>query len=198
MAFRDLNQGTHAAGGEILDWSYYDSMNVSATLSNNLFQLALGQGSPAKTLDQTNMTSNGQIPTGQRLTIHRIKFMYISQSTYWASAGTAQVQLLYSMLAKTTFEFKIPGKDSLLSLSLAELLGACTLIADVPTASGDNIPLIQSRYHGIYPLNKPITLAQQTSFGCLITHQTAPDAKLYGTTGDIIRIALNGVLERKS
>lgn len=198
MPLKNLNQGTHARGGEVMDWTYFDTFNVSASLSINMFQTAYGQGSPAKTLDNTNMTANGQIPTGQRLTIHRIKMFYVSQSTYWASGGTAIVQKWYNLLAKTTMEFKIPGKDSLLTLTLQELLGPATLVADVPTVSGDNIPIIKPRYSGIFPLNKPIILAEQTQFGVLVTHQTAPDSTLYGTTGDIIRIGLNGILERKS
>lgn len=194
MPLQNLDRGTHARGGEIMDWSYYDSFSLLSTrLANNMFQTAVGQSS--KTLDQTNMTANGIIPTGQRLTIHRIKMFYISQSGSWASAGTAQIQKWYSALAKSTFEFKIPGKDSLLTLTLQELLGPATLVADVPTVSGDSIRFIQPRYSGIFPLNKPIILAANTSFGCLVTHQTAPDATL---DTDIIKIALNGILERKS
>ncbi len=124
--------------------------------------------------------------------------MYISQSTYWASAGTEIIQKWYNLLAKSTLEFKIPGKDSLLTLTLQELLGPATLCADTPTVSGDTIRFIQPRYSGIFPLNKPIILAEQTTFGVLITHQTAPDSTLYGTTGDIIKISLNGILERRS
>lgn len=196
MPLQNLDRGTHSRSGEIMDWSYYDSFNVSAALSINMFQSAVGQSS--KTLDKTNMTSNGQIPTGQRFTIHRIKMLYVSQAAAWASDGTAQVQKWYDLLTKTTFEFKIPGKDSLLTLTLQELLGPATLTAMIPTSSGDNIPIIQPRYSGIFPLNKPIILAEQTTFGCLITHQTAPSADLYGTTGDLVKISLNGILERKS
>lgn len=195
---KNLARGTHAAGGEVLDWTYYDSFNVSASLSVNMFQTALGQGTTPKTLDITNMTTGGSIPTGQRMTIHRIKLTYVSQSSYWASAGTAIIQKFYNLLTKSTFEFKIPGKDSLLTLRLDEILGAATLCADVPTYSGDNIPLISPRYHGIFPLNKPIILAEQTAFSCLVTHQVAPDSTLYGTTGDLIKIGLNGILERRS
>ena len=198
MPLKNLQRGTHSAFGEVLDWEYYDSFNVSATLAINMFQLALGQGSTPKTLDLTNMTVNGQIPTGQRFTIHRIKMHFISQSSYWASGGTTIVQKWYNLLTKSTFEFKIPGKDSLLNGTLNQILGACTLVADVPTVSGDSIPIIKPRYHGIYPLNKPIILAEQTPFSFNVVHQTAPDSTLYGTTGDLIKIILSGVLERKS
>lgn len=198
MPLKNLERGTHSAAGEVLDWTYFDTLTVSATLSTNLFQVALGQGATPKTLDKTNMTVGGMIPTGQRFTIHRIKMTYISQSAYWASAGTANVQYWYSMLTQSTLEFKIPGKDSILTVRLDEILGASTLVADVPTVSGDNIPMIQPRYHGIFPLNKPIILAENTSFGVLITHQTAPNAGLYNTTGDMIKIGLNGILERRS
>jgi hypothetical protein len=198
MPLQNLDRGTHARAGEVLDWTYYDSFAVSAALSVNMFQQAVGQGSTPKTLDQTNMTSNGQIPTGQRMTIHRIKLNYISQATTWASAGTAQTLYFYTMLAKTTLEFRIPGKDSLLTITLAELLGAATLLQMVPTTAGNADATIQPRFHGILPLNKPIILAAQTTFGVLVTHQTAPNAALYTGAGDIVKIGLNGILERRS
>ena len=73
MPLTNLQRGTHSAGGEVLDWSYYDTETVNHSVAvNNLFQLSLGQGSTPKTLELTNMTVNGQIPTGQRLSIHRI------------------------------------------------------------------------------------------------------------------------------
>ena len=191
---RNLSIGTHAKSGEVMDWSYYDSITLlSTTLSFNMFQSAVGQSS--KRLDQTNMTANGLIPTGQRFTIHRVKILYTGQAGTWVSAGTAQLQYLFTALNKSTLEFKIPGKDSLLVLTLQELLGDALQIVVAPTTAGNSLDAPKCRFSGIFPLNKPIILAEQTSFGVLVTHQVANNAAL---DTDILKISLNGILERRS
>jgi hypothetical protein len=189
---RDLSKGTYSKFGEKLDYTYYDSALLAiATTQIRLFQQGLGQGSTPKRQDQTNMSIGGQLPRGQRMTIKNIKIM-LSSAT---ALGTAAVQKLYDMLNQTTFEFIITGKDSLISLTLQELMGISTAIAMTPTAAGDNIPFILPRYHGIFPLNIPIILAEQTNFEVKIIHQVAVDTLLAGM---VLKVGLNGKLERKS
>jgi hypothetical protein len=189
---RDLTKGTRSENTlRLLDWTYYDSMScLSTVLQNRFFTVGLGG---TKTLDQTNMKNNGQIPTGERLTTHRLK-AFITTAT---ALGTAAVQNLYTMLTKTTVEVKISGADSVLTITLQELFGLTSLVALTPTAAGDNIPLAlaQPRFHGIFPLNKPIIWAQNENVEVLLTHQVAPAAALDGV---IIKLGLNGILERKS
>lgn len=189
MALKNLARGTHSAFGEKLDWSYYDTISIdNAIATQRLFALAEGQG--GKTKAETNMSANGQIPTGQRLTIHRIKMLY--KSVAYTSAET---QKFFSLLKNSVFEFFIPGKDSILTLTLQELLGAASLIDLVPAATF-NQPLPEPYFHGQYPLNKPIILAEQTQFHCQITHyNSTPAAAL---KGDLLQISLNGILERRS
>jgi hypothetical protein len=197
MPLSNLQRGTHSAGGEVLDWSYYDTETVShSTTTNNLFQLSLGQGTPPKTLELTNMTINAQIPTGQRLSVHRIKLFYATHSTF----NTAKVLQFYKLLTTSTLEFLIPGKDSLLNMTLHELMGVSTLTALTPTTAGDNIPIIQPRFNGVYPLQKAIILAEQTPFSLRITHQDASALtdNTNGLDGDFIKLSLNGILERRS
>lgn len=189
---RDLTTGTRSETTlRLLDWTYYDRMSLLSTvLQNRFFTVGLGG---TKTLDQTNMKNNGQIPTGERLTTHRLKAFIVSPS----ALGTAAIQSLYTMLAKTTIEVKISGADSILTITLQELFGITSLVAVTPTAAGDNIPVgfAFPRFHGIYPLNKPITWAQNENVEVLLTHQVAPAAGLDGT---LLSIGLNGILERKS
>lgn len=194
MPLQNLKKGTHSIYGEKLDWTYYDQISlISTSTSYKLFAQAEGQGTPAKTLNQTNMNANGQIPTGQRLTISRLKIMYLGIAA--GSAPLANIIHFYNFLANSVLRFYITGKDALLSITLQELLGAATLIPEVP-AGTFNIPIIQPHFHGIFPLNKKIVLAEQTQFHVDIDcYASTPNAAL---NTDTVRIGLNGILERRS
>jgi len=185
-----LQRGTFGSGGEKLDWSYWDTFVLStATSVFRLFVNPLGAG--GKTLSDTNMTSSGQMPQGQHFTIHALKLFYIGN----AAAATADVNTYYAYLRATTLEFIIPGKYTVGQWTLMELMGASSLFALTPTAAGDNIPLIQPRFHGVFPLNTPITLAALTPFEVQVTCQVASGAAL---DGDRLCVSLNGKLLRSS
>jgi hypothetical protein len=198
---KNLAQGTYATSGEKLDHSYFDTQLIvaSSTTPMHFFQNAQGQafntGSSVKGLQHTNMTIGGQLPRGQRFTIRNIKLMY----TATAQLADATIQLWYEFLANTTMEFMITGKDSLCTLTLQEILGASTLILPAVTSttfSSTINRIILPRFHGIYPLNTPIILAEQTNFEVKVTPQVATPAS--GLDGDWLKISLNGILERLS
>lgn len=187
-AINTLQQGTYGASGEVLDWSYYDSMPLLSTVtSTRLFTVQLGQA--GKTLANTNLTSSGQIPQGQRFTIRAIKVMYKTA----AVKATAVVQAYYDFLANTSLQFIIPNKGPMGQWNLLELMGVASAFALTPTAAGDNIPLISPRFHGISPLNTPLTLAALTPFYVEITQHTAGAATL---DGDRLIVSLMGTLVR--
>lgn len=183
-----LQQGTYGASGEKLDWSYYDRVVLASTTTvNRLFTVQLGAS--GKTLADTNLTQSGQIPQGQKFTIGAIKVSYVTNG----ARATANVQMIYDVLKNTSVQFIIPNKGPMGQWVLWELMGAASLIALTPTAAGDNIPLIQPRYHGIFPLNTKLTLAALTPFYVEVTHHTATNAAL---DNDRIYISLAGTLVR--
>lgn len=185
-----LQQGTFGAGGEKLDWTYYDTNVIVAGLTvYGFFQTQLGAG--GKTLDETNLTTAGQIPQGQHLTVHALKIFYTSSGI----KGTADVQNLYALLKVTTLEIVLPGKDSMGTWTLQELFGPAIQYAMTPTVAGDNIPQYQPRFHGVFPLNTPLVLAALTPFNLRVTHHIAAPA---GLAGDYLMIGLNGKLLRSS
>lgn len=189
-ALDKLGQGTYGTEGEKLRWSYYDRMLVSATvLTQRLFTIPLGQA--GKTLADTNLTVAGQIPQGQQLHVNEIFVMYKSAAT----KATTNVQMIYDMFEQSTLSIKLQNKDAMLQVTLQEVLGASSLIALTPTAAGDNIPLIQPKYHGIYPISPMIVLAALTPFEITIQHHTAPNAAL---ANDVLKVALRGTLFRAS
>lgn len=188
VALENLQQGTYGVEGEKLDWTYYDSAALAvATLTNRFFTVPLG----TKTLAQTNMTQAGAIPQGQHLTVQAIKVFYRTA----AAKATADVQSFYTMLEQTTVSVKLQNKETMGQWTLQELMGASSLFALTPTAAGDNIPLIQPKFHGIYPLNTPIVLAALTPFEVTVQHHTAVAAAL---ATDILKIGLAGTLVRVS
>lgn len=196
MALKDLKKGTHSIYGEKLDWTLYDAATLdNAQTEYKFFQLAEGQGTPAKTQNLTNMTSSAQIPTGQRLRGARIKLMYHAAASMAGQTPEANIAHIYNFLANSVFRFLIPGKDSILTMTLQELMGISTLIPLVPTATY-NVPLALPYFHGIFPLNKKIILAEQTNFTIEVKcYASTPNAAI---KGDVLRIGVNGLLERRS
>jgi len=185
-----FQRGTYGAGGEKIDWSYWDTLTLAAaTAAFRLFVNPVGSG--GKTLADTNMTSSGSMPQGQHFTVHAIKLFYVTH----AAVATAAVQALYSYLRNTTLDIVIPGKYSMGQWTLLEVMGAASLVALTPTAAGDNIPLISPRYHGVFPLNTPLVLAALTPFEVQINCQAASGAAL---DGDKLVVSLNGKLIRSS
>ncbi len=175
---------------EVIDFTYYDTFSMAtATLIHRMFVTPLGQA--GKTLADTNMILAGLLPQGQNMTIRAFKFFYISDSEF----ATADIQLFYSMIKDTTFEFAVPGKENLGQFNLMEIAGISTMIAMTPSAAGDNIPLIQPTYKGIFPLNRPIRIGATQAFEVRIQHQVAPNASL---DGNRMMIGLYGKLIRMS
>lgn len=187
-ALEKLGVGTYGTEGDILDWTYFDTVALAAAIPvNRLFTTPLGQA--GKTIADTNLTLAGQIPQGQLMDIRAIKVMYTTDD----ALATADVQSFYKMIDQTTVNIKLQNKDTMGQWTLQELLGAATLVASTPTVAGDNIPVIQPKFHGIFPLNKKIILAALTPFEVTITHSTPVAAAL---AGDRLKIGLAGILTR--
>lgn len=187
-ALEKLSVGTYGSEGDVLDWTYYDTAALAAaTLTHQFFTTPLGQA--GKTLADTNLTLAGQIPQGQLMDIRAIKIFYTTNNAF----ATADVQSFYAMLDQTTVSVKLENKETMGQWTLHELLGASTLLAVTPTAAGDNIPIIQPKYHGVFPLNKKIILAALTPFKVTVQHHTAVAAAL---ADDRLKIGLAGILTR--
>jgi len=190
----DVKTGTYLPGGEKLHWTYYDTATLVATgVSYSLFQTQLGAGATPKTYAQTNLTSAGQIPKGQKFTIHAISLEFLSH----AQKVTADIQLLFTFLTTSWIRFIIPGKDSLYTKTISTILGTPVLWSTTPTVAGNN-ELIMSigRFVGVDRLSIPIIMEEQTPFEVRLEYPTALGAT--NIVGDFVRVNLNGILDRKS
>jgi len=187
-----LNQqsGTFDSRGERLDWTYYDSQDLAVAVTEfTLFQAGLGTA--GKTLADTNMPQNGQIPQGQKFKIHNIS-VFLSTPRL----ASADIVSLNTLLMETSTEFQIVNKRPMGQWTLAQLMGAPLLAPLTPAVAGDNEPFSSvGRFVGVYPINVPITLAALTPFGVKVVHHTAVAAALATT---VLRVCLNGVLSAQS
>lgn len=178
-------QGTYSAGGDAIDWSYYDTNVVPATASQiRYFVNPIGAG--GKTIADTNMISAGQIPKAQHLNVTHLKMFFTSAAVH----GTTAVQAFYLMLKQTVVEFIIANKYYYGQWTLQELFGLSSGMAITPTVAGDNIHYALPRFHGIFPLNTPIALAENTNFELKVTYATAPTV----VVADFLMLSLYGKL----
>jgi len=180
------SQGTYSAGGDAIDWSYYDTNVIPATMTQTRF-FVNPIGSGGKTLADTNMISAGQIPKAQHLRVTHIKVIY----TAAGNKGTAQLAGFYNLLKDAVVEFIIANKYYYGQWTLQELFGVSILFPLVPSTPGDNISQIQPRFHGIFPLNTPIDLAENTNFELKVTYCQTPAAYL---PADRLMLSLYGKL----
>jgi hypothetical protein len=184
-----LQAGGYGAGGDVLDWSFYDTEVI--TVANVVNRLFIAPQSATKTKDFTNMITSGVMPSGYRHTVRAIKTFY----TTHAALATASVQALFTLLKTSWLELITGGTKVVLELTLQEAFGASLLAAVTPTAAGDNLPFPQPRFHGIFPLNYPLPISANMPFEVKVTHSAAIAAAL---AGDWLMISLAGKLERLS
>jgi len=192
LTLQDFQQGAYGQGGELLDWTYYSTtILANGTTVHNLFSAAVGQTfeGTVQTLDLTNMQSAGTIPQAQNLLVEALKFFYTGHAAF----NNAALLAFYLLLEQTTVEIQIASKYVIGQWTLQELFGISTAINLVPTTAGDNVPMVEPNYHGIFPLNVPIILPALTTFKVIVTHQTASAAAL---NGDFLKVGLNGRLLR--
>ena len=192
-----LGQGTYSKFGEALHWTMYDTATLAAApVDYSMFQTPLGGaiGAAIKTLDLTNMTLGGQIPSGQKMIVKAIKVFFCSQ----AVKNTANITTFYTWLSQATIRVFISGKDAIYSKPLVEVLGIPIVWATTPTAAGDNLfTMSYGKYVGIDVLSKKITLASNTNFEVRLSYPVA----LGGGNiliGDLVKVGLAGVLLRRS
>lgn len=197
QAQRRLEQGTYRAGGDALDFTFWDTQSLLSTALEHRYFIQ-GVGKPFtvaavgnKTLADSNILSEG-IPNGQRFTIKAFKVLYASH----ALTNNAGIQAIMALTNNTVLTFKIDGKDKVLELKLSDIMSMNFNVVNVPTVAGDNVAdhnytIIRSAY----PLNIHICLAANTRYEMIMQHLVAPAAAL---DTDKLTICMQGLYERLS
>jgi hypothetical protein len=187
-ALLEMQKGIKA--GDVLDeidYSYYDTMTLTTGLREvRMFTVQRGG---AKSLAQTNMSDNGKMPQGKRMTVHGLKFSYIGSAELTSAGYLAWLK----MLSNTTLEIKIDGKSDYGTWTLIELFGISAGIA-VSDASGTNNVPLQDITSRAFPINKPIMLPANQLFEIVITnHDTSGIPNTFNN--DTLKVSLTGMLE---
>lgn len=186
-ALNRMQQGTYTADGEGIDWRYYDTVTIPSTSQTlNMFTVAQGGN---KTLADTNMTLNGQIPNGQHFTITDIRITYRSTT---GLVSLAEMNEMNAFLDTSVFEFTILNKYPMLQTKVSDIIGM-GLIAPVVVAAGNADNSQMGLFTATFKLKTPITVAGLTSFKCPITLTAAPAASV---VGDSMTVYLGGRLVR--
>lgn len=186
-ALDNLQQGSHGRSGEVISYSLYDTyLLVSTSAGYSFFKVPLGQGTPAKTMADTNNMLAGVMPQGQRLTVESIKFIIDTP----AAMTDALQKNLFDMLFNTTLEIYLPGKDNLGIWTLAELTGLHLLMPLAATYNGPTTTFFCN-----FRLSVPVILAAQCTFEGRMVHHVAPSAYIDNTK---LKMSWAGTLERLS
>jgi len=168
--------------------SIYDTfvyLNTAST-SQLLFQTFAG-----KTLDLTNMTDSGKLPTGKSLIVSSFNvYLYMA-----AVLNNAKTLKLYDFLARTSVEFVKENRSPSFSKTLQMLFGITSLMQLVPTTAGDNVAPLQPFFRGKMKIvSRALDLgANQTFFVRQTTFNTL-DADLNTLQ---IRYELDGLMSKK-
>ena len=197
-AVQAMQTGTYKRDGDILDFTLWDRFEVDGTTPTLIHRLFVnGLGSPGgvagnRNLADTNLVGNQGIPLGQKLYVRAIKLFYRADE----ARSDTEIVAWHDLLANTTINFAIPGKDTYGQWALDEVMNIPASMVQIPGNAGDNDPsMAWGAYRGILPLNLPIVLASQVAFNITVEHHVAPSADL---DDDIIKIGLTGILERLS
>jgi len=190
LFLQQLQDGAFGGDADVKQWSWWDTQLVIAAAGTQRYfvnQLGSVLGAGVKTLADTNMTTPGQMPQGNHFSAMAIHVMYNSDAAH----GTADVQNLYDFIAETTVELIRASKYTMGEWRLHELVGDAIQFAMTPTVAGDNIPMNQPRFTGIYPLNEPVVFPALIGIEAAVTNHVAPAAAL---AGDKLTISLSGLL----
>ena len=170
---------------EFYDTFIYDH---TASATQNLFQSFSG-----KTLDQTNMTDAGKLPTGKSQIVSSFN-VYLYAPAALVDAG---MLLLYEFLAKTTVEFSKENRAPSFTRTLQQLLGVCSLIFHTPTvpANNDANSINAPFFRGRMKINtRALDLGANQTFN---VRQTTFAALAAGLNGLRVKYGLEGLCSKK-
>lgn len=168
--------------------SIYDTYTYlnSGSQTQQLFQTFAG-----RTLDLTNMTDAGKLPTGKSLIVKSFN-VYIAMP---ALLTNAKLLKLYTFLATTTVEFIKENRAPAFTKTLQMLMGLSSLLELVPTVAGDNVQSIQPFYRGRMRIDtRALDLGANQTFFVRQTAQAALDADLNTLQ---IKYEIDGLMSKK-
>ena len=184
----ESRKGFIATGQQGDPESVYDTYTYLNTGSQ---QQTLFQTFSGRTLDLTNMTDAGKLPTGKSLYVTGFN-IYILAPTVLTNAKLLK---LYNFLASTTVEFIKENRAPSFTKTLAMLMGLSYLAQLVPTTPADNVLNLQPFFRGRNRIHtRSLDLGANQTFFVRQTAQAALDADLNGVT---VKYEIDGLMSKK-
>lgn len=168
--------------------SVFDTYTYTNTdaLEQNLFTTYSG-----RTLNLTNMTDAGKLPTGKSLVVKSFN-VYVYMPTVLTDA---KVLKLYAFLETTTVEFIKENRSSSFTKTLAMLLGLSFVIQHVPTTAGDNVLSPEPFFRGKMAIKtRALDLGANQTFKVRQLAHAALDADLNGLQ---VKYEIDGLMSKK-
>jgi len=168
--------------------SVYDTFTYLNTASQ---QQTLFQTFAGRTLDLTNMTDAGKLPTGKSLIVRSFNVYMYSPLIM----TDALMLSLYAFLASTTVEFVKENRAPCFTKTLQMLFGLTSLLQHVPTVAGNCISDFQPFFRGKMKIDtSALNLGSNQTFKVI---QTTNVALIAGLNTIQIKYELDGLMSKK-
>lgn len=173
-AAEELSKGTYdPVGGELREWSYWDTISLLSTTEEFLL-FTVPKSGTKKTAD-TNFPLAGVMPDYQSFATDALKVIVIPDSVL-----TQANYLLYlAFLEQTTIELSIENKAPMWQFTLAEVMDAADPNVVTGGAVGDQVT-DRNIHKGLRPLFVPSVLAANVPFNVRVNLDTASNAAIDG------------------
>lgn len=168
--------------------SVYDTFTYlnTANASQKLFQNFSG-----RSLDLTNMTDSGKLPTGKSLIVRKFN-VYLWMPTI---INNATLILLNEFLAKTTVEFVKENRSPSFTKTLQMIFGFTSLVVHVPTVAGDQVSKPEPFFRGKMTIDtSALNLGANQTF---YVQQTTNCELVAGLNDLAIKYELDGLMSKK-
>lgn len=168
--------GSYSTARDILKHRVWDTYPFAATIGNHVF-FSQPQGSQwkaagqAKRLNETNVTTAGQLPNGQTFLVKRIGVSLISPLAQNQSEVETLVQSYYNIMQSSVFDIQIAGRSYDYQIHGREFLPAVA-VCEVGTANVNRVgDFITGGWSSLD--NTPIFIDQLVNFNVNLTLNNA-------------------------
>lgn len=202
-------QGSYGTSGDILDHVWYDQLPFAATTmrpQSTFFAVPIGgaYGSGTKTLAETNMGLQSQLPKSQNFIVEAMGIAGIFMAVGTDVDANTITSALLNIIQASTFSLKLAGRE--FDLQLPGSIFAPALATTALASAANGIAAFGTwSASGWYKLDIPITIESTAQFSVIQQSQSANGTlvTLLNTASDVLatqnaalQIRLKGILTR--
>ncbi len=184
---------------ENIDQPFYDSFSLAAGAAFariTLFQQQIGNG--GKTLAQTNMTAQGQLPFPQRLELHSIVVVFVG--TTYTDVENIMTNVSFTLTVNTKPYLQVP--PLFLPAGCGPMINAVSQVGTAPTGAQVAYSVTNGvpDPRAVFALSCPFVIESGESFNVTLNPETPFNLQANTTNppglGTTMYVKLDGVLYR--